>query len=71
MRKKTSETQLRAIAKYRETHSRQIKFDFNRDTDADILAKLDATPNKIDYVRSLIRADIAAHPDIEIQEDAE
>lgn len=38
-------------------------------TDADILAWLDAQPNKQGYIKSLIRADIAAHADDDTPDD--
>lgn len=34
---------------------------FNIRTDADILARIEQEPNKQLYIKSLIRADIAAH----------
>ena len=45
--------------KYQSTHVRQIKFGFSLEYDADILAQLDAVPNKQGYIKDLIRADIA------------
>ena len=55
----TQAKQRAAEANWRATNARQIKFQFNKQTDADILARLDAQPNKQDYVRRLIREDIA------------
>ncbi len=46
---------------WNQKNTRQVKFRFNIRTDADILAKLDATENVQGYVKSLIRADIAAN----------
>lgn len=40
-------------------HTRQIKFKFNKSTDADILEKLDSLDNKTAYIKDLIRKDIA------------
>ena len=54
-----SEAQKRAQRKYNDTHQRQIKFAFSIQNDADILAQLDAIPNKQGYIKELIRADIA------------
>lgn len=54
-----SEAQKRAQRKYNDTHQRQIKFSFSIQNDADVLAKLDAVPNKQGYIKELIRADIA------------
>lgn len=45
---------------YSATHQRPIKFSFSIENDADVLAMLDSVPNKQGYVKSLIRADIAA-----------
>lgn len=44
---------------YSKENTRQIKFSFSLQYDADILEKLDAVPNKQGYIKSLIRADIA------------
>ena len=38
---------------------RQVKFDFHREYEADILEKLDSVENKRQYIISLIRADIS------------
>ena len=45
---------------YQKTHIQQVKFNFSLEHDADILAKLDSVPNKLGYIKALIRADIAA-----------
>lgn len=45
---------------YRKGHVRQMKFDLSIEHDADILAHLDALPNRAGYIKALIRADIAA-----------
>lgn len=44
---------------YDKENTRQIKFKFSLQYDADILEKLDSVPNKQGYIKSLIRADIA------------
>lgn len=44
---------------YSKENTRQIKFSFSLQYDADILEKLDSVPNKQGYIKSLIRADIA------------
>lgn len=46
---------------YDKAHARWINMKFNLKTDADILDYLDSKPNKQGYIKSLIRADIAAH----------
>lgn len=47
---------------YNKDHVKQIKFNFNLRTDADILEQLAAVKSMQGYVKALIRADIAAHP---------
>lgn len=46
--------------KWDRENTRQVKFKFNLRTDSDILDMLDAQDNIQGYVKSLIRADIAA-----------
>ena len=58
---KTSAKKKAYDMEYSATHTRQIKFSFSLQYDADILAQLDAVPNKQGYIKELIRADIAAH----------
>lgn len=53
-----SDAKKRANIKYDYTHTRQIKFKFNLETDKDILKKLDGVGNKQGYVKKLIRDDI-------------
>ena len=57
---KLSESRYRANSKYIKKNIRSINLGFNIKTDADILSKLDSVPNKIGYVKDLIRRDIAA-----------
>lgn len=45
-------------ARYDKENTRQIKFKFNKKTDADILDKLDSLSNKQSYIKRLIREDI-------------
>lgn len=54
-----TEAQKRARLKYESEHTTQIKLKLNRNTDADILEKLNSVPNKQGYIKELIRADIA------------
>lgn len=49
----------RAVKKYDEANTRQIKLKLNKKTDADILEQLEAMPNKQGYIKFLIRKDIA------------
>lgn len=59
MNAKASEARLRANAKWDKENTRQIKFKFNKSTDADILEMLDSLENKTAYIKELIRKDIA------------
>ena len=47
-----------SIAKYQKSHVQQVKFNFSREYDADILTKLDTVGNKQGYIKGLIIADI-------------
>lgn len=49
----------KANDKWDAANTRKIMFKFMRERDADILEQLDKQPNKIDYLRRLIREDIA------------
>ena len=55
----TSESQRRSSAKYKASKTRQLSLNLSLQYDADILAQLDAVPNKQGYIKDLIRADIA------------
>lgn len=61
---KTSEAQIRAVQNYKKKHQKQIIFEVNRDTEADILARLEAVPKRMTYIKDLIRKDIQEHPDL-------
>ena len=54
----TSEAQNRAQAKYDKAHTVQFKVKFNKETDADVIKHLQAQPNKQNYIRQLIIADM-------------
>jgi len=58
------------IAAWQKKNVRQIKFNFNLQTDADILAKLDSLENKQSYIRDLIRADIEKSSKIPCHSDS-
>lgn len=45
---------------WKKEHNRMISVRYNIETDRDILEKLDSVPNKADYIRQLIRQDIAS-----------
>lgn len=53
-----TEAQKRAREKYEKANTVQLHFKLNRNTDADILEKLDSVGNKQGYIKSLIRKDI-------------
>lgn len=55
---KTSEALKKAVKKYDEAHTVQIKLKLNTTTDADILEKLNEVENKQGYIKELIRADL-------------
>ncbi len=52
-----SESQRKAQAKYFKTKLRQYVIRFSR-VDQDIIDKLEATENKTDYIRQLIKKDL-------------
>lgn len=45
--------------RYAKDKVKQIKFNFVKSTDADIIEKLEKVKNKTDYIKKLIRDDIA------------
>ena len=54
----TTNKQTIAQMKYDAKATRQIRLKLNLNSDADILAKLDAVDNKQGYIKDLIRKDI-------------
>lgn len=56
--KKTSEAQKRAVAKYDAANTKSHLLKLNKKTDADIIAYLDQQPNKLAYLKKLIRDDM-------------
>ena len=56
--KKTSDAQKRAVAKYDAANTKSHLLKLNLKTDADIIAHLDQQPNKLAYLKKLIRDDI-------------
>jgi len=48
--------------KYDATNCRFYHMKFNLKTDADVIRKLDSVPSKQDYVRQLVRNDLACEP---------
>ena len=67
-KKATSQAQLRAVRKYNDAHTTQIKFCFNNETDADVLDRLNSLKNKQGYVKALIREDINKRPELPASE---
>lgn len=58
-KKKTSrKCQIEAAAKYNRENVLQVKFSFNKKTDADIIEHLQPMYNKTAYIKELIREDI-------------
>jgi len=45
--------------RYKKKNIKQIKFELNYNTDADIIERLEQQPNKQGYIKKLIRDDIA------------
>lgn len=61
MEKRTPEgkkKKLQYITQYTKDNYKQIKLNFNLESDKDILEKLEAVESKADYIRQLIRKDI-------------
>lgn len=54
-----TEAQKRARLKYEAENTVQVKLKLNKNTDGDILQRLEEVPSKQGYIKSLIRADIA------------
>lgn len=44
--------------KWNSKHTKSIAFRFNRESDGDVIEKLQSVGNKTDYVRSLVRKDM-------------
>ena len=59
----TTEERKRQIKEWQQASTRQILLRFNVHKDADVLARLGAVDNKVDYIRRLVREDIAAGRD--------
>lgn len=56
--KKTSDAQKRAVAKYDAENTKSFLLKLNKKTDADIIAFLENQPNKMGYIKNLIRDDM-------------
>lgn len=55
---KTSDSNLRAIQKFTKEKTVSVNLRLNKNTDADIIAKLETVPSKMGYIKALIRADM-------------
>ena len=44
--------------KYARNNCKKMTFEFNKNTDADILEKFEKVPSKLGYIKKLIREDI-------------
>ena len=50
---------LKATTEWRKSHTKKFFTEFNIDSDAEVIAKIMSVPNKTDYIRQLVLADIA------------
>ena len=57
-----TEAQKRAIAKYDQANTTQVKLKLNKNYDKDIIERLDQVGNKSMYIKGLIRDDIEKSP---------
>lgn len=55
---KTPESNLKAIDKFNKEKTISVHLRLNKNTDADIIAKLESVPSKMGYIKQLIRTDI-------------
>ena len=62
MSKYTGYKYSKAQQDWKRDNTKPFYFRFNIRTDADIIAHLDAQPNKLGYIKALIRADIDKFP---------
>lgn len=58
-RKKIEDGFKNAVARYQSKNVQQFKMGLNRNTDSDVIAKLETVENKQGYIKELIRQDIA------------
>ena len=59
-----SEAGLRAQYKYDKSNTQQVMLKLNRNTDADILMKLDSMENRQGYIKELVRKDMREEGEI-------
>lgn len=55
-----TEAQKRADAKYKSESTARLFVELNKNTDADIIARLAEMPSKAGYIKQLIRQDMVA-----------
>ena len=58
-----TEAQRRAVARYDAENTVQVKMKLNKETDADILDRLAAEPNKQGFIKAAIRAAMGGKPE--------
>ena len=56
--KKTSDAQIKAVAKYDAANTKSFLLKLNLKTDADSIAFLEQQPNKLSYMKKIIRDDM-------------
>lgn len=59
-----TKAQLKAQAKYDKENTKQILLKLNLSSDADIIGKLNAEPNKQGYIKQLVRNDMRTSSDV-------
>lgn len=57
-RKKIVNAHTQANNRYNKANTKQYQIRLNLKTDADLIEKMESVPNKLGYIKSLIRADI-------------
>lgn len=67
---KTSESKIRANAKYDKAHCTRICLKLNNETDKDVLEKLSSVPTMQGYIKQLIRRDISGSVPVSMCEEA-
>lgn len=53
-----TKAQIKAQAKYDAANTKQVHLKLNRNTDWDVIDKLNSVPSKQGYIKKLIRADL-------------
>ena len=56
---KTPDSNLKAITKFTKEKTVSVNLRLHKNTDADIIGKLESVPSKMGYIKQLIRADMA------------